>query len=337
MSRCHRLLLIALLVMGAACSGDDASPPTQPVATTAAPSTSTPAETANSAVTTTVTSATTSTLAAEPGFPVTVSSDAGDVTLPAPPQRIAALSATHVEMLYAIGAGDRLIAGDLFSNYPPQAASLEQIDSFNLSVEAVVALEPDLVVLSFDPVEAVPALEAVGIPTLLFGTATSLDMTYEQIATLGAATGAIAEAEALIAEMQGDIEAIVSAAGGAGDGVTYYHETDPLSFYTPNSSSFIGQLYALLGMENIADAAPDEFGSGFPQLNPEFIIAADPDVIFLAAFGESAQTVAEREGWDTMTAVADGRVFEIDPDVASRWGPRVVDLLAAIADAVASS
>jgi iron complex transport system substrate-binding protein len=267
-------------------------------------------------------------------FPVDVATAVGTVIVPTRPERIAALSATHVEMLYAIGAADQLVAGDLFSNYPPEAGELAQLDSFNLSVEAIIALEPDLVVLSFDPVNAMPALDAVGIPTLLLGTASDLDEVYAQITALGAATGHASEAAAVVDDMAQQTDAIVAEVGGRAAGLTYYHETDPFSFYTPNSQSFIGQLYGLLGMENIADAAPDDLSSGFPQLSPEFILTADPDVVFLATDGETPETMAARDGWDTLSAVATGNVFVLDPDVASRWGPRVVELMAAIRTAV---
>lgn len=279
-------------------------------------------------------STTTSAAPLPSSFPTEVTTGAGTVTISARPERIAALSATHVEMLYAIGAGDQIVAVDLFSNYPPDAAGLDQLDSFNLSVEAVVALDPDLVILSFDPVDAVTALEAVGVPTLLLGTAASLDDVYDQMRTLGSATGHDTETEALVAAMAGQIDATVAGVGDRGAGLTYYHETDPFGFYTPNSRSFIGQLYGLLGMENIADAAPDELGSGFPQLSPEFILSADPDLVFLAGAGETPETLAARPGWDTLSAVAAGDVFVLDPDIASRWGPRVVDLIEAIAGAV---
>ncbi len=237
-------------------------------------------------------------------------------------------------MLYEIGAGEQIVAGDMFSNHPPEAAALAKLDSFNLSAEAVIALDPDLVILTFDPVDAVAAFDAVGIPILLLGTATTLETVYEQILLLGTATGHRTEAEELVAAMRREIERIVAAVGDAGAGLTYYHETDPFSFYTPNSSSFIGQLYALLGMESIADEAPDEFGSGFPQLSPEYIVAADPDVIFLASTGETAETLAARDGWSTMSAISGGRVHVLDPDVASRWGPRIVELVASVAGGV---
>ncbi len=319
------LLIVVLAALLAACGGDDATGSTTTTGSgSAAPETT--------SVETTTTAAASTTTAAPDGFPVEVSSAAGPVLIETRPERIAALSATHVEMLFALGAGDQVVAGDLFSNYPEEADSLEKLDSFNLNVESVIALDPDLVIITFDPGDVVASLDAVGIPTLLLGTAFTLEDTYDQISVVGAATGHADAAAALVMDMQTEIKDIVASAGDAGTGATYYHETDPFGFYTPNSSSFIGQLYGLLGMVNIADEAPDQFDSGFPQLSPEFIITADPRVIFIGAEGETAETLAARDGWDSMTAVAAGDVVVLDGDIASRWGPRVVDLMQSIVD-----
>ncbi len=329
MDRSKLALLAAALMMVAVACGDTAetgttsssTPPATMNSTTAAPSSAAP---------TTTPPATT----AAPQ-PVSVQSDTGVTSLPdGPAQRIAALSATHVEMLYEIGAGDQVIAVDLFSNYPPEAAGLTAIDSFNLNVEAVIELDPDLVILSFDPGDAVAAFEAVGIPTLLYDGAATLEDVWFQFGEVGKAAGREDEAASVVASMQSDITELVAAVGDSGADVTFYHETDPFSFYTPNSSSFTGQLYSVFGLENIADEAPDEFGTGFPQLSPEYIIDADPDVIFLGAFGETPETVAARDGWGAMSAVSMGRMFPVGVDESSRWGPRIIDFLEQVADAV---
>ncbi|NNF69054.1 MAG: ABC transporter substrate-binding protein [Acidimicrobiia bacterium] len=315
-----RLLgLLALVAsLGVAC-GDSATSSS----TTAAPSSTT------SPTTTLVTTTT-----APAAFPVTVETEAGVATLSERPERIAALSAPLVEILFAIGAGDQIAAVDVFSDYPAEAADLPQVDSFALNLESVAALDPDLVILSFDPGQAVDGLNALDIPVMLLGTPATLSDAYDQFEVLGLATGRSEEAAAAVAAIERGVDAAVTRVGETADGWTVYHETDQFSFYTPNSASFIGHLYALVGMENIADAAPDEFGSGFPQLSPEYIIASDPDIVFLASFGETPQTFAARPGWDTMSAVADGAVFPLDTDIASRWGPRVVDLMDAIATAI---
>ena len=321
----QRLLLVITVVL-AACSGtvvvNESSGESPAPATTSA--SVLPATTTTTSTTTTTTT-----------IPVTaVVHDAGSTEIEGIPTRIAALSSVHVEMLFAVGAGDQVIAGDLFSNYPEAANDLIKIDSFNINVEEVIALEPDLVTLSFDPGGVLDALTAVGIPTLLFGTALDIETAYSQIESLGMATGHPAEAQSLTEEMAGEISSIASEYGPALGGVTFYHEVDSFSFYTPNSASFIGSFYELLGMVNIADAAPDEFGSGFPQLSPEFIVDSDPFVIVRASFGETADSLAVRDGFDAMTAVAEGRVLVIDSEAAGRWGPRIVSVFREIAKGV---
>lgn len=373
MKRSLFLLLLLMALVVAACSGDDEGAGTTTTTSTAGGTTTTQAEgsddtTTSEAVTstseaedaitttsgdgsaTTTTSgpadttttteptddddATTTSLVLSGDFPVTVVSDAGPTTIDVPPLRIAALSPTHVEILYALGAGDRIIAVDLFSNFPAAASGKKQLDAFNLSVEEVIATDPDLVVLTFDPVGAVDALESVGIPTLLLGTATTLESAYLQMGVLGSATGLEAESDALVEEVASGIAAAVASAGSDGSGLTYYHESDPFTFYTPTSLSFIGQIYDLFGMENIADAAPDAAGQTFPQLSPEFIVGADPELIFSTDPAGDISVYTERDGWGSMSAVANGDVYFLDADVASRWGPRLVELVEAIAAAI---
>jgi iron complex transport system substrate-binding protein len=256
------------------------------------------------------------------------------VTIPGEPMRIVSASASHTEMIYALGVGDRLIATDLFSDWPPEAVETEKIDGFNIGVETVAALDPDLVILFFDPGEVVEGLGRLGIPTILFFAPATLDEAYAQIEAVGAAIGADSEGDALVAGMRADIEEITARIPTGDDLPTYYHELDP-TLYSITSSTFIGSIYALAGMENIADPA-DEAGFGYPQLSAEYLIAANPDFIFLAdtvCCGQSAATVAERPGWDTLTAVRTGRVIELDDSIASRWGPRIVEFLEMVVDA----
>ena len=324
--RRRSIFLLALLLTTVACAEESpvATEPTVAPSTTASTSSTVPETT-----TTTDRAPGATTTTTEAAFPVEI----GDVLIPAAPQRVAALSATHVEILFALGAGDRVIAGDLYSNHPPEAAGLRQIDAFNLNVEAVAAIDPDLVILAFDPGDAVVSLNAIGIPALLMGPATDFDEMYRQFAVVGEAIGEVDAATQLIDTTRSRIDAAVAAAGTAGNGATYYHETDPFSFYTPNSDTFIGRVYALFGLENIADAASDEFGTGYPQLSPEFIIAADPDWVFLT-YGEDADSLAARPGFDTLSALDEGRVVPLDSDITSRWGPRVADFAAAVAAAL---
>ena len=120
-----------------------------------------------------------------------------------------------------------------------------------------------------------------------------------------------------------------------GASLTFYHELDP-TYFSVTSSTFIGQVYAMLGLTNIADEA-EGAGSGYPQLSEEYILSQNPDLIFLAdtkCCAQDIETVSERNGWNALSAVSEGKVIELDDDIASRWGPRVVEFLEAIATAV---
>jgi len=259
------------------------------------------------------------------------------VTIPAAPVRIISASATHTEMIYALGAGDRIVAVDLFSDYPAEAVEKEQIDAFNLNVEALAALDPDLVILSFDPGSAVAGLGELGIPAILFPTApATLQDAYAEMLAVGAALGVDQAAADLVASLEADVSSIVSRVPmDDGDPPTYYHELGE-DLYSITSSTFIGSIYSLVGLRNIADPA-DEAGFGYPQLSAEYIFEADPDFIFLAdtlCCGQSAATLAERPGWDTLSAVQNGRVIELDDSLASRWGPRITEFLRTVVTAV---
>ena len=242
-------------------------------------------------------------------------------------QRIVSLSPTHTEMMFAIGAGEQLVAVDLNSNFPAEALELpNELDAFDPSVEAIAAFEPDLVVIGGDFSGLGEQLDAIDIAWWDGPAAASLEDTYAQIEQLGAATGRIAEAAELVSEMQTDIEAIVGEAGGAGEGLSFYHEIDA-TLFTADSSTFIGQLYSLLGLRNIADADETE-SFGFPQLNAEFIVEQNPDLIFLPTgtfYLETAEGLAARPGWDAIAAVQNGNIVETSDEIAGRWGPRVVE------------
>ncbi len=263
-------------------------------------------------------------------FPVTIDG----VTIPRQPERVVSLSPTATEMLFAIGAGDQVEAVDDQSNYPADAP-MTDLSGFEPNVEAIASFEPDLVVYSTEPGDLGAALAGLGIPALVQPAATTLDDVYAQIDDLGVATGNVSKAKDVVEGMRSEIESIAGSIEPPSEPVTYYHELDD-TYYSVTSSTFIGQLYSLVGLRNIADEAKGA-GGGYPQLSAEYILDADPDLIFLAdtkCCGQSARTVAKRPGWDRIAAVENGGVIPLDDDVASRWGPRVVEYLRQIATAV---
>jgi len=264
------------------------------------------------------------------GFPVTLDTPTGKVEIAQRPTRVVSLSPTATEMLFAIDAGDQVVAVDDQSNYPPSAPTTK-LSGYQPNVEAIAGYRPDLVVFSTDTGDLAASLRRLAIPALGLPAATRLDDSYAQIQQLGKATGHTAEAEGLVTTMRSEIQQIVATAK-LDRPLTYYHELDK-NLFSATSKTFIGQLYAQLGLQNIADKA-DKEGSGYPQLSPEYVVKADPDLIFLAdtkCCAQSAEAVAARAGWEEVRAVKDGAVVGLDDDVASRWGPRVVDFLRVIA------
>lgn len=251
------------------------------------------------------------------------------------PTAIISLSPTATEMLAEIGALNQVVAVDDQSDFPP-GVPVTDLSGFSPNIEAIASYEPDLVVVSADIDGLVGALESLEIPVLLLPPANSFDEVFSQIEQLGSATGHLAESEELVGSMRAEIDELVSAYQPPAEPTTYYHELDP-SLFSVTSATFIGSVYSLFGLENIADAA-DPDGFGYPQLSAEYILSSDPDFIFLADTGpggQSAEVVAARPGWAELTAVTNGRVIELNDDVASRWGPRVVEFVRAVADALA--
>lgn len=270
---------------------------------------------------------------AEAIYPVT----AGDITLDAQPVRIVSLSPTATEMLYAIGAGDQVVAVDEFSNYPPEAAALgTALSGYEPNIESISTYEPDLVIASYDPGGLVEQLNLLGIPVLINDAATSFDSVYEQIEQLGVLTGHIDQAVQLTAQLQADIQTAVASIDIPGS-LSYYYELDN-TYYSVTSNTFIGQIFGLFGLRNIADSA--EAGNDYPQLSAEAIVSSNPDLIFLAdtkCCNETIATVGARAGWSGVNAVINGNVIELDDDIASRWGPRIVDLVVTIGAAISKA
>ncbi|MDG4790568.1 ABC transporter substrate-binding protein [Micromonospora sp. WMMD1102] len=266
-------------------------------------------------------------------YPVTV----GPLTLDKRPEKIVVLGPTATEMLFAIGAGSQVTAVDDNSNHPAEAPKSE-LSAFTPNAEAIAAKNPDLVVLTNDLNKIVDQLGQLKIPHYLAPAATTLDDTYRQITDLGTLTGHPTEAADLVGRLKDDIGKLVGDLPQRSEKLTYFYELGP-EYYSATSKTFVGSLFGMVGLENIADPA-DANGAkgGYPQLAEEAIIKADPDLVFLAdtkCCQQSPQTVAARKGWSGLTAVKNNQVVALDDDIASRWGPRVVDLLRAIVDAVA--
>ncbi len=268
-------------------------------------------------------------------FPVTIVTAGGKVTIAKKPRRIVSLSPTATESLFAIGAGPQVIAVDDQSDYP-KSAPKTSLSGFTPNVEAIAAYRPDLVIIAYDPKGLSSALKKLGITVIHHDGATAFKGAYEQIRQLGLVTGHEAEAMRLIGRMKTKISRIVRTSRSRAGDLSVYHELTP-DLYSATSKTFVGKVYAALGLRNIADPA-DAAGKGYPQLSAEYIVSASPDVIVLAdtvCCGQKPSTVAARPGWDRIGAVRTGSIVRIDDSIASRWGPRLVNFFRAMASALA--
>lgn len=267
-------------------------------------------------------------------FPVTIKAANGRVTIPRRPTRIVSLSPTATENLFAVGAGRQVIAVDALSNYPRRAPRTK-LSGFTPNAEAIASYRPDLVVLHTGG-KIVQQLRALRIRVIQLPAAQSLAHAYAEIFQIGRATGHPQAARRLVGSMKARVATAVASARRSGSArLSVYHELTT-DYYSATSQTFIGQVYRLFGLRNIADGA-DGSGSGYPKLAGEYIIAANPDLIVLAdskCCGQSHETVAARPGWSTIKAVRTRRVTRADDDVASRWGPRIVGFVGLVATAV---
>ena len=264
-----------------------------------------------------------------------------DTTIPAVTHRIVSLSPTATEMLYAIGAGDQVVAVDSLSTFPAEVADkVTKMSAYEPSVEAIVGYTPDVVLISNDQNKISEQLQSLTTQKITVWTgaaATMLDDVYKQITELGALTGHDNDAATLIESMKSRIAKATENVSAPMSSQSYFYELDN-TLYSVTSNTFVGALLKPFGLTNIADGV--EAGNDYPQLNAEAIVKANPSIIFLAdtkCCATNAAEVAKRPGWTGIDAVKNGHIVELDDDVASRWGPRVVDLVEQFATAIATA
>lgn len=257
----------------------------------------------------------------------------------AAPTKIISLSPSATEILFGIGAGPQVIAVDSLSNYPATAPTTK-LDAYSPNIEAISAYKPDLVILNDSATKAQDVksgLEALGITVYFEHTPSTIAGAYQEMTDLGNVTGRSAGAARLISTMKKRIAAIVKRAK-VHKKVTFFHEIDK-TLYTATSQTFIGSIYKDFGLINIADSASKSDSSGYPQLQSEFVIKANPSTIFLgdAQYGESSKTVVTRAGWRGIAAIKKGNIFALPNDIPSRWGPRLVDFYQFVATSIEKS
>lgn len=253
------------------------------------------------------------------------------VTLDAPAVRVVSLAASITESLFAIGAGEQVAGRDMFSDYPPQAASIPDIGGSwgEYNLEAILALQPDLVLAGgIHPPELVASLEQLGLTVYFLPNPSTLEEMYTSLETLALLTGRQDEAAALVDSLAARVAAVDAKILPISYAPDVYYELDATPF-TAGPGSFVDMLIRRAGGRNVGAALQGEWA----QISLEELLVQDPNFIILgdAAYGESPETVAARPGWEALTAVQNGQVFPIDDNLISRPGPRWVDGLEALA------
>ena len=253
------------------------------------------------------------------------------------PKRIISLSPSATEILYAIGAGNQVIAVDDLSNYPIKAP-ITKLSAFSPNVEALLNYKPDLIILNADATKALEvkaALEKLKIKVFFERAPLDLKEAYLEITALGRTTGKISGAQNVISNMKSKISAAIKK-GKTSKKITFFHELDN-TLYSATSDTFIGKVYKDFNLINVADQAATADSAGYPQLQSEYVIKSNPKIIFLAdaQYGESLETLTKRAGWNGIAAIKNKNVVALPEDIPSRWGPRLVDFYEFIASSTA--
>jgi iron complex transport system substrate-binding protein len=257
-----------------------------------------------------------------------------EVRLSGSPQRIISLAPSNTEILFAIGAGNQVIGRDTLSNFPEEVNKVTDIGStFDaLNTELIVSLKPDLVLAAeINTPEQVKQLEELGLTVYYLKNPTTLEEMYGNLEIVAQMTGHEKEAATLIESLKARVAAVDEkiAPISSRPGVFYELDaTDPAKPYTAGKGTFITQLIERAGGSNIASEL-----DGYPQMSLEQVVAADPAFIILgdARYGVTPESIAQRPGWENLSAVKNGKVLPFDDDLVSRPGPRLVDALEELA------
>ncbi len=273
--------------------------------------------------------------AAESGTTGLIDGLGREVTLASPAVRIVSLSPSNTEILYAVGAGAQVVGRDSFSDYPEEASSLADIgggySEYNL--EQIVALEPDLVLAAeINTAELVQSIEDLGIPVFYISNPLTFEDLYKNIENVGLLTGQTDNAQVAIDSIRTRVDAVVAAIAETDTTPVVFYEldaTDPSKPYTPGPNTFYSTLISMAGGKNVGDA----LSSAWAQISLEELVIQDPDIILLgdSLWGITPESVGEREGWSSLSAIDEGNVLPFDDNLLARPGPRLVDGLEALA------
>ncbi len=270
-----------------------------------------------------------------PSAEIKLTDDLGrSVVLNGTAQRIISMAPSVTEILYAVGAGDQVVGREQFSDYPPEAAKVTDIGATYeaLNTELIVSLKPDLILTTeINAPEQVKTLEDLGLTVYYMKNPTTIEEMYDDMELVAQLTGHETEAAAAIETLKARVAAVDEKIMPLSSGISVFYEvdaTDPSKPFTAGKGTFITLLIERAGGYNIASDT-----DGYPQLSLEQVVAADPNFIILgdAKWGTTPESIAQRPGWENLSAVKNGQVVPFNDDLVSRPGPRMVDGLEQLA------
>ncbi|MCP3027861.1 ABC transporter substrate-binding protein [Halobacillus sp. A5] len=274
----------------------------------------------------------------ETSYPLTVE-DAmeNEVEVEEDPERIVSLMPSNTEIVFELGAGEEVVGVSENDNYPEEVTELEQVGGMEINVEKVLSLEPDLVLAhasgAHNSQEALDQIEEADIPVYIVEDATSFDGVYDTIDAIGELVNEQANAEEIVTGMQEDVETVEEQASEVEDTKSVFVEVSPEpEIFTTGTGTFMNEMLEMIQAEN---AAADE--EGWVQMNEEAVIDMQPDAI-VTTYGyytdDPVGQVTGREGWEEVPAVENEEVIDVHSDLVTRSGPRLVEGLEELAEAV---
>ncbi|MCY8511324.1 ABC transporter substrate-binding protein [Bacillus mojavensis] len=274
--------------------------------------------------------------AASEAFPVTIDDASNeDVTIKKEPEKIVSLMPSNTEIIYALGLGDKVVGVTKNDTYPKEVKQVEKVGDMNVNVEKVISLKPDLVLAHESSMsasaDAIKQLKDAGIPVLTVNDAQSFAEVYKSIEMIGEAAGVEKKAGQLVNSMKSDLQEIKEKAKSISkdEEKSVFIEVSPdPDIYTTGKDTFMNEMLNVIHAKN---AAADQ--KGWVQMTDEAIVKLNPDTI-VTTDGVKADAVEKRDGWSGINAVKHHRVYDVDPDLVTRSGPRLIEGVEELAESI---
>ncbi|EAZ84702.1 hypothetical protein BB14905_19505 [Bacillus sp. B14905] len=274
--------------------------------------------------------------AEEATFPMTITDAIGkDITLEAPPKKIVSLIPSNTEILFGLGLKDEIVGVTDNDDYPPEVVEKDKVGGMEYNIEQIIALKPDIVFAHESSMSlsesAIAQLESAGVKVFVVKNAQDFNETYTTIEQLGRATGKLPEAEKIIADMKAKVEEVQGKVKDVEPKNVFVEASDEPNIYTAGQGTFMNAMLEMIHAKNVAAD-----GDNWYEIGAEQIITKNPDVIVVtySYVPDILTKIPKRAGFDTINAVKNNAIVQVDESTTSRQGPRLADGLEELAKAI---